>query len=90
MFKAKEDSAHCGRQCCPRQRGLKLNVYDTKDGSLAMVAHRSAFLLLMVNTYVHSGPQEFLVSLKTVQTTWRDKNKLILFIKFKNKRAMAL
>ena len=38
MFKAKEDSAHCGRQCCPRQRGLKLNVYDTKDGSLAMVA----------------------------------------------------
>ena len=41
MFKAKEDSAHCGRQCCPRQRGLKLNVYDTKDGSLAMVAHRS-------------------------------------------------
>ena len=48
MFKAKEDSAHCGRQCCPRQRGLKLNVYDTKDGSLAMVAHRSAFLFHII------------------------------------------
>ena len=49
LFKAKEDSAHCGRQCCPRQRGLKLNVYDTKDGSLAMVAHRSALLFHMLN-----------------------------------------
>ena len=54
MFKAKEDSAHCGRQCCPRQRGLKLNVYDTKDGSLAMVAHRLEFLFL---TTWWSGPK---------------------------------
>ena len=40
LLKAKEDSAHCCRQCFPRHRGLRLNVYDVKDGSLAIVAHR--------------------------------------------------
>ena len=42
--KAKEDSAHCCRQCFPRHRGLKLNVYDVKNGSLAIVAQRWANL----------------------------------------------
>ncbi len=39
ILSAKEESNYCGRQCCPQQRGLRLDIKD-RDDKLAIVAKR--------------------------------------------------